>query len=184
MNAPALFRVLAPILALALVSCNKPVVEKEVIFGAIHEHIHAFEKKDVNTVMATIHSQSPAFQGTREVVELMFKTVDLKYELSELRIVNATPEEVKVSFRQKTVKVGGDGQFQDNIVEGIHTLRPEKGTWKIYKTLQQKITDLQGRPLFAPTEPPPASPIEPAGKLPPATPALPVPPAPAIPPAG
>ena len=184
MKTPAFCHALAAAaLTLALVSCNKPVTDKAVFFGVIHENVHALEKKDVATVMATIHPQSPAFEGTKEAVEVMFKSVDLKYELSELRIVSATPEEVKVSFRQKTVKIGGEAQFQDNIVEGIHTLRPDQGTWKIHKTLQQKITDLQGRPLFAPTAPPPTSPIEPAGKLPPATPPQPAPPAPATPPA-
>ncbi len=183
MHATAFFRALALLLAITLVSCNKPVAEKDVIFGAIHEHVHAFEKKDVETVMATIHPQSPAYAGTQEVVEMMFQTVDLKYDLSDLRLENATPEEVKVSFKQKTVKLGGAAPFQDNIVEGIHTLRQDKGAWKIYKTIQLKVTDLQGKPLFVSPEPPPSSPIEPAGKLSPANPAPPAPPAPPTPPA-
>ncbi len=165
---PALLRhALALGLALALFACDKPMADKAVLFGAIHENVHALEKKDVETVMATIHPDSPAYAGTKETVEEMFKSVDLKYTLSDLRIEEATPEEVKVSFTQKTEKVGERGQFFSNIVEGIHTLRPDKGTWKIYKTLQTKVTDLKGKPLFAADTPPPASPIPPAVQLPP-----------------
>ncbi len=186
MNAPALLRALTLACTLALVSCNKPMADKEAIFGVVHEHVHAFEKKDVETVMATIHPESPAYEGTKAMVGLMFKSVDLKYELSDLRLESATPEEMKVSFKQKTTKTGGSGQFTDNIVEGIHTLRRDQETWKIFKTLQLKITDLQGKPLFVSPEPAPSSPIEPAGNLPPATPPqtpAEAAPAPAVPPA-
>ena len=177
MNAPALIRALTLAFTLALISCNKPIADKETIFGVVHEHVHAFEKKDVATVMSTIHPDSPAYEGTKAMVEIMFKSVDLKYELSDLRLESATPEEIKVSFRQKTTKTGGTGQCLDNIVEGIHTLRQDGKTWKIFKTLQLKITDLDGKPLFASPANPQASPIEPAGQLPPPPP----PPTPAEP---
>ena len=164
-------------MALALFSCDKPIADKEVLFGAIHEHIHALEKKDVETVMATIHPESPQLDEMREGAALMFKMVDAKYTLSDLRIESATPEEVKVSYVEKMEIIGGDRKFVDNIVEGIFTLRPDKGRWKIYKTLATKITDLKGKPLFASPEPPPAPPIPPAARLPSATPAPATPPA-------
>ena len=169
MNRPASLRALALGLAFAFSACEKPTASKEVIFGAIHENVHALEKKDVATVMATIHPQSPVYAGTKDAVEEMFQSVDLKYTLSDLRIESATPEEVKVSFVQRTEKVGGTGQFANNIVEGIHTLRLDGKHWKIHKTLQTKITDFNGKPLFAPDAPPPTSPIPPADQWPPAT---------------
>ena len=90
-----------------------------------------------------------------------------------------------MSFKQKTEKLGERGQFLSNIVEGVHTLRPDKGTWKIYKTLQTKVTGLDGKPLFSAEALPPASPIPPAVTLPPGTApdGTPPPPAPAPPPA-
>ena len=180
MTSALLRRTLALGLALALFACDKPKTE-EVIFGAIHENVHALEKKDVETVMATIHPDSPVYAGTREAVEAMFKMVDWKYTVSDLRIEEATPEEVKVSYKMRMEVVGEGSQFVSNLVEGVHTLRLDKGRWKIYKTLATKVTDLKGKPLFA-TEP---APIPPAEQLPPgAAPAAPpAPPAPATPPA-
>ena len=179
MKFPAFHSALVLGLTLALSACHKPIADKAVIFGAIHENVHALEKKDVETVMATIHPQCPVYADTKAVVEEMFRSVDLKYTLSDLRVVSATPEEVKVSFTQKTEKLSGEAQFENNIVEGIHTLRPDKGTWKIYKTLQTKITDLKGKPLFAPDAPPPTSPILPEGQMP--TTPVPPPPVQAVP---
>lgn len=179
MNASILLRALALALTVALVSCSQPLADKDALFGVVHEHVHAFEKKDVTTVMSTIHPTSPAFADTREAVEFVFKNLDLKYELTDLKLVSVTPEEVKISFVQKTTKTGGPAEFKDNIQEGIHTLRPDNGTWKIYKTLVQKLTDLQGKPLFLPNAPAPTPPIEPAGQVPPL--ALPTAPAPAAP---
>ena len=182
MNSATLCRALTLGMTLALFACDKPIADKEVLYGVIHENVHALEKKDVETVMATIHPDSPAFAGTKEAVEEMFKTVDWKYTLSDLRIESATPEEVKVSYKLKMEKVGERGSFVSNIVEGIHTLRPDKGTWKIYKTLPTKVTDIYGKPLFA-ADP---VPIPPAVTLPPGTPGVapaPATPAPPVPPA-
>ncbi len=180
MTSALLRRTLALGLALALFACDKPKTE-EVIFGAIHENVHALEKKDVETVMATIHPDSPAYAGTREAVEAMFKMVDWKYTVSDLRIEEATPDEVKVSYKMRMEVVGEGSQFVSNIVEGVHTLRLDKGRWKIYKTLATKVTDLKGKPLFA-AEP---APLPPAEQLPPGTApaAPPAPPARATPPA-
>ena len=177
MKSATLRRALVLGMTLGLFACDKPIADKEVLFGAIHEHIHALETKDVATVLATYHPDSPQLDGMREAAEIMFKTVDAKYTLSDLRIVSATPEEVKVGYVEKMEIVGGDRKYVDNIVEGIFTLRPNKGTWKIYKTLPTKITDIHGKPLFAPSEPPPTPPITPADRVPPATPAPATPPA-------
>ncbi len=137
-------------------ACEKKTPpDREMLFLVVHENLHALEKKDVETVMATIHPESPVYGSTRGAVEELFKTIDLKFTLSDLRLVNATPDEAKVSFVQKTQKAGGEAPFQDNIVEGIHTLRPDKGTWKLYRTLQTKVTDLDGKPFLMPEEPPP-----------------------------
>ena len=169
MNVPKLLLLPALSFVLMLSACDKKTPpDREQLFLAVHENLHALEKKDVETVMATIHPESPVFGSTREAIETMFKSVDLKFTITDLRLVSATPDEAKVSFVQKTQKVGGDAPFQDNIVEGIHILRPDKGTWKIYRTLQTKVTDLDGKSLAVPEPEPQAAPAPPE-KTPPAS---------------
>jgi hypothetical protein len=178
---------LALVLALTLTACSKQEVSREAILGAIHENTHALETKDVATIMATIHPESPYYADTKEFVETdYFKSVDLKYTISDLQIISSTPEEVKVSFVQKMQKVGGTGPFVDNITESIDTMRLDGKRWKIYKSLTTKATDLQGKPLQtqatpSPTPTTPALPEEalpapgPVGAMPKATPAAPAP---------
>ncbi|MEI8106358.1 MAG: hypothetical protein WCI46_00965 [Verrucomicrobiota bacterium] len=153
------------LLAFSSISCRQKATDKDAVFGVIHENVHALEKKDINTLMSTIHPDCATYAETRATVEQMFKSFDLKYEVSDLKIVNSNGSEVKVSFKQKTTQVGTQADFNDNIVEGIHTLKLDRGNWKIIKTLQQKITDLNGAPLFASAAKSSISPIEPAGKL-------------------
>jgi len=150
-NARSLF---LPILGLvlALGGCEKtpPPPADAVLFQAIQDNVTALEKKDVDGVMATIHPTSPSYESTREVVKQMFQMVDLKCTLTDMHVVTASADEAQVSFVQKTEKTGGEGQFQNNIVHGIHTLRLDNGKWKIFRTLQSSVTGPDGKPLGAP----------------------------------
>ena len=158
---PVLF-VLA--LAISFAGCEKvaPAPDNAVLIQAIQDNVHALEKKDIDAVMATIHPQARSFESTRQIVSEMFKAIDLKYTLSDLQVVSATADEAQVHFVQQTEKTGGDGQFQPNIVTGVHTLRPDQGKWKIYSTRQISVTGLDGKPLGRPEEPSPAPFTEPA----------------------
>ena len=138
--------------------CEKaaPLPDEKVLFQAIQDNAEAFGKKDVDAVMATIHPQSPNFAQTRDVVARMFSEVNLRFTVSDLKVVTSTPDEAKVSFVQKTEKVGSTGPVPLNVVEGIHILRPDDGKWKIYGTLQTKVTPLGGASPASPETAPPA----------------------------
>jgi len=160
--------------------CEKPAApapEKTVLFQVVEANVHAVEKKDTDAVMATIHPKAPSFASTRDIVSEMFKTLDLKCTLSDLQLVTASPEEARVSFTQKTEKTGGEGDFQNNIVKGVHILRPDDGKWKIFNTVQTSVTGLDGKPLGAPEAP--AAETAPASPAPAASPAAETAPTPA-----
>ncbi len=114
----------------------------------------------------------------------MFQVVDLKCTLTDLHVVTASADEAQVGFVQKTEKTGGEGQFQDNIVRGIHTLKLDDGKWKIFDTKRTSVTGLDGKPLGTPAAGPeqdaaPAPTTAPNPQSTPATEATPKPPAPA-----
>lgn len=187
-----LFSVL--LLAFVVSGCEKPQPppDKAVFFRTIEDNVHALEKKDLDAVMATIHPKAPSFASTREIVGEMFKALDLKCTLSDLQLVTASPEEARVSFTQKTEKTGGTGEFQNNIVKGVHILRPDEGKWKIFNTIQTSVTGLDGKPLgvpeaagaeLVPAPPAPSAPPTAEPSPAPAAPAEPAKPAPSAPPA-
>ena len=143
MKFPAFSVLFTLAVALLLPACTpKPAVDEATAFLPIHENVNAMEKKDVARVMATVHPQSPVYAGTKEVIEDLFKHYTLKMTLSNLKIVKATSDEVQVSFDQTTEKLSGPDEFQGTRLEGIHTLRQDKGEWKIFKTVPTKVSPL------------------------------------------
>jgi hypothetical protein len=144
----------APLLAALLLpfgmgGCEKaaPPPTEAVLFQTIEDSARAVEKKDLDGLMATVHPKSAAAQTTRATMSELFQAVTLKCTLSDLHIVTASPKEARVSFTQKTEKVSGDIDFPNNIIQGVHVLKPDDGRWKIFTTIRTNLTDTNGRPL-------------------------------------
>jgi hypothetical protein len=171
------------ILALAFLQagCEKPAPpasphpDDKVLFQAIEDNVQAINKKDLDAFMATIHPNAPTFASTRDTVGKMFRSVDLKFTVKDLKVITSSPEEAQVSFVQTTEKAGGDAPFQNRIMEGVHTLRPDNGKWKIFGTAPIKVTPLNAAvpniPEVTPASPQTTPPPEPAPKTAPPEPA-------------
>ena len=141
---PMHFRPLLVIVAAALLTACGPQhkVDQAAVFSVLEKNMDAMQREDVASVMATIHPESPDFEATRGVIAQLFAQFDLKYELRDLKVVSATPEEVKVSFVQKTTKVAGPAEIPTHLVEGVHTLRKDGGEWKMIRTVTIRTTTL------------------------------------------
>jgi hypothetical protein len=104
------------------------------IMAAVSDNLKAMEQEDVNATMATIDESSPGYQTTKDLIKIIFEQYDLKYELSDLKVIERKDNEAKVGFTQVTRKVSGP-EFRDNKITGVHTLRLSKGKWKIYNSV-------------------------------------------------
>ncbi len=124
-------------------SCTpKPIVDENAVFSSIKDNLNAMQNNDTEGVMATIHLESPSYGSTREVLQDLFKKYDLRFTLTDLKVVSATPNEVQVSFVQKTERLKGPEDLQSSICDGVHTLRKDGGKWKIYNTNSGKAVAL------------------------------------------
>jgi hypothetical protein len=134
--------------------------------------------------MATIHPQSKSFDKTRGDVgdafnDMTRRKVTVKFTMSDLKVKDASSEEAHVSFVQKTDQMEGDRTIPLYLLEGVDTLKPDNGKWKILETVVTKTTHLHNAEASTPqsaapsTEPAPA----PATSAP-TTPATPTPAAP------
>jgi hypothetical protein len=97
----------------------------------IIENIKASNAENVNYYMATIHSESPSYQSTKNMTKEAFSRFDLSYKVSGLKVVKQTEAEVVVAFILTTTKIHGPS-FRDNRINGEMILRKEDGKWKIY----------------------------------------------------
>lgn len=116
----------------------------------IRANLAATEKGDLDGAMATIHSQSPEFEKTREQTAAIFEQFQLKLELESAKVVRETPDGIEVAFVQVTRKIAGPEGFVDNRVQGTHLLKRDGSTWKIWSTRWTPPRTLDGQPLRAP----------------------------------
>jgi ketosteroid isomerase-like protein len=120
---------------IALSACSpKPKVDEAAIFGAIRENLEAMQKEDLKAVMETVHPESGDLAKTRELIAEIFANYDLKYELSDLRVTDASDGKVNVTFTQRTKRTDGTQDDTENVVRGTHTLKQDGGRWKLLGT--------------------------------------------------
>ncbi|EDY18821.1 hypothetical protein CfE428DRAFT_3479 [Chthoniobacter flavus Ellin428] len=139
----------ALLLPFVMGGCEKPAAQgpdPKVLSQVIEDNARAFNNKDVDGVMATIHPKMEHFADLKDFIAQTFKAVTLKVAVSDLKVVTSSPEEARVSFKQTTDKITDAGTVPLNVVEGVHTLRPDDGKWKIFGTVNTNVTRLDQKP--------------------------------------
>lgn len=133
------------LLACGLPACNRVKVspeEEKVLLDTVRENVAAMEKEEIDAFIGTIHSESPQFNDTYDVAQGLFEKFQLKYTLSDLKVVGRDKGSARVSFTQRTEKVGGDAPFKNNTVSGVYELKQEDGRWKIFGTVSSKVVQI------------------------------------------
>ncbi len=119
-------------------SGKKEYSTPEDVINANAEFMNA---KDLDGMMSTIHPESPNYPAVESMAKLIFERYDLKYSIENLKILEENDNDAKVEFTQVTKKIKGP-EFKDNRTIGIHTLKKDGDSWKIYSTEMTKITFL------------------------------------------
>lgn len=99
--------------------------------ASILQNLKHTEQEDVAGVMRTVHSQSPSYLATRQMLQQLFPAFDLKYTLVSYAYVGADAEYAYARVVQKTEKVSGPA-FQNNELESLQIFRKEGGEWKLW----------------------------------------------------
>lgn len=106
-------------------------IEKEVE-KVVYDNIDYTNDEDVEGYLKAIPTEYQ--EETREQVEEMYAAGNIAYEILEHDFVSVSEDEVVIDVIQSTEAADEETQFDDNISEIRHTLRPEDGEWKIYET--------------------------------------------------
>ncbi len=96
-------------------------------------------EKNLKGMMSTIHPESPNYPAVETMAERIFQRYDLRYTIERVKVLEENDNEAKVEFTQLTKKINGP-EFRDNRTIGIHTLRKDGDSWKIYSTKMTNIT--------------------------------------------
>ncbi|MEJ5261284.1 MAG: hypothetical protein WHT45_01285 [Ignavibacterium sp.] len=95
-------------------------------------------QEDFDGVMSTIHPQSPSYEMTEKMVKKIFEVYDLNYKIESLKVLEQNDKEAKVEFIQVTTKLKGP-DFKNNKTTGVHTLKMDGDSWKIFSTEVQDL---------------------------------------------
>jgi hypothetical protein len=121
------------------VTSSGPTDSPSTITSVVYENIAAHNAEDVERYMATLHSDAPNYDQTRDVLSDMYRNYDIQHTISEVELLKSTKTRAEVSFVLTTKKVRGPS-FRDNRVTGVFILKKEDGRWKLY---DQKVDDIE-----------------------------------------
>lgn len=97
----------------------------------IEDNLKTLNDGDVEAHMATIHSESPNFEATRDGMKETLAEYKLKFTLISCTLVGKDGEYLVVRVKQKTEKITGPA-FKNNEMDMMNILKKDKGKWKIW----------------------------------------------------
>ena len=117
---------------------------KDLVLGGLRSN----QEEDINAVLQTIHTQSPAYEKISQHLPKIFEDYDLKYELLSYTYLGTDGEYAVARIIQTTEKVDqkpGTPLFQNNRVDIIQVFRKEFGFWKFWNQviLEFEVSDQQ-----------------------------------------
>ena len=118
--------------------CAHQLPDDEALFSVIEENLQMNQEENIEGSLLTIHEGAAGYSEMKAGLKQMFDVYDFTYEIKEMEVLEKSKEEAKVRFIQITRKSAGP-EFNDNELEGVHTLKRSPEGWKIYNT---EVTDI------------------------------------------
>jgi ketosteroid isomerase-like protein len=112
--------------------------DEQAIKDVIYKNIEAGNNEDVAAYISTMDKDYRNYDRLEDMMNTIFSTYDLNYQVKDLQVIELKDNEAKVKFVQITKKIKGP-TFRDNRIEGIHTMHKTDGEWKIYDTQITKM---------------------------------------------
>lgn len=107
--------------------------------SVIEANAKYMNEEKFDEAMNTIHKDSPAYPATESMLKQLFERYDLNYKVVSMKVTEETDLEAKIEFVQITSKLKGP-EFKNNKATGVHTLKKDGDSWKIYST---EMTDVR-----------------------------------------
>ncbi|WP_169891057.1 DUF2628 domain-containing protein [Litchfieldia alkalitelluris] len=101
----------------------------------LHANIEALENEDLDEYMLMVYQgEDPSlYNQTQGMLEVMFESYDITYDISDIEFLTVSDQEVKVRLTQTSILVDGE-EYQDNETIMIHTVKPQDGRWKFFES--------------------------------------------------
>ena len=104
----------------------------------VDENLRATQAEELDAMLLTLHSDSPAYQQTKQISETLYVQYDLNYEKRVFRFIGLDGEYALGRFQFCATKIAGP-EFQDNCIDTFHVFKQENGNWKIWSMAVLKV---------------------------------------------
>ncbi len=114
-------------------------------------NLEASQKKDLQGVIATIHSKSPVMAPTVQLMQKLFESYEIEFTPLDFKYI-ATDEGYAICrTKSKALKISGP-QFRDNTVTALMVFKKDGKNWKIWTqtNLEIQYNDRQAPATFPP----------------------------------
>lgn len=110
--------------------------------SAVEANLKYMNEEKFDEAMNTIYKDSPSYPASEIMIKQIFQHYDLNYKIVSMKVIEDNDSEAKIEFIQITTKINGP-EFKNNKATGIHTLKKDGDSWKIYSTEMKDIQYLE-----------------------------------------
>jgi len=127
------------IIVLVLTSAYANAGVENEIKSVVLENLKATQAEDMKATLKTVHTTSPVYAGTKQMLQQIFSTYDLKYTLLEYKFVGEENGYAYIRIKQLTEKINGP-EFRTNELEALQVFKQENGVWKMWTQANLSVT--------------------------------------------
>jgi hypothetical protein len=133
-----MYRVIVPLAAavLGIAGASRAAEDKltTTLRGVVEENVRAYDARDTDAFLRTLHPQSPGFEATKAVLSDQFREGDIKVTLVDYRYIGHDDEFAVARVKMKTVAPPGSTGFQSNVTDSVVLFHRDEfaRAWKLW----------------------------------------------------
>ena len=102
--------------------------------GVVEENVRAYDARDTDAFLRTLHPQSPGYEATKAVLSDQFREGDIKVTLVDYKYIGHEDEFAVARIKMKTGAPPGSTGFQSNVTDSIVVFHRDEfaRAWKLW----------------------------------------------------
>jgi hypothetical protein len=133
-----MYRVIVPLAVAVLgITGAAPAADDKLatsLRGVVEENVRAYDARDTDAFLRTLHPQSPGYEATRAILSDQFREGDIKVTLVDYKYIGHDDEFAVARVKMKTVAPPGSTGFQSNITDSVVLFHRDEfaRAWKLW----------------------------------------------------
>ena len=102
--------------------------------GVVEENVRAYDARDTDAFLRTLHPQSPGFEPTKAILSEQFREGDIKVTLVDYQYIGHDNEFAFARVKMKTMAPPGSTDFQSNVTDSVVVFHRDEfaRAWKLW----------------------------------------------------